>query len=256
MKLVERVTKHYNALSANDLAIWKYISNNSKLCEKSSIELLAKNCHVSKTTILRFAKRIGLSGYSELKLLLKMENIEETTVISSIEKIQAGYNKYINNIKKNDLSEVAKLLHHAENIYVHAKGAVQRSVADELYRTFLHINKLLYRIKTSGETDHYEQNIKMNDVVIIISFSGNSEGSIEFVKKIKLKGTKVVAITATKENALQNICDHGIYIEPIIIRDIKGTEYKCLAEYFILIDILFVTYLDYIKALEAIDDEY
>ncbi len=251
MKLSERVAQNYKRLSENDIYIWNYISSHTHECETLPIELLASYCHVSKTTVLRFAKRIGLSGYSELKLLLKLDNGMEQATTSQIDTIQKGYNKYIDGIKKKNLSAIIREIHFAKNVYIHARGAVQRSVADELYRSFLPLNKLFFRIKTIGETHHYVQNITKGDVVVILSYSGESEESIQFAKMLKLKGAKVIAVTATKNNTLQQLADDGIYIEPVTICEENGIEHHCLGGYFILIDILFVSYLDFLSSLEV-----
>ncbi len=259
MNISERITKFHKLLSENDLLIWQYIKSNLTKCEKMSIEELAQKCHVSKTTILRFTQRLGFTGYSEFKHILKTENKEILSVSddnNSIELIKQGYNKYIDSLKSKDLSYISKAIYGAKNIYVHARGAVQRSVADELYRAFLPINKLIYRIKTTGETGHYEQNIDKDDVVIIISFSGDTEESIDFAKKLKLKGTKIIVITATRENELQRIANFGIYIEPVIVKSNHNAEYICLAEYFILIDVLLVSYLDFLKNIEGLHNEH
>ena len=74
MKLEALVYDNYKSLNENDKYIWKYILNNKKECENMSIQDLAANCNVSHTTILRFAQKLGLNGYSELKFCLKLEN--------------------------------------------------------------------------------------------------------------------------------------------------------------------------------------
>ena len=74
MKLETLVYDNYKSLNENDKYIWKYILNNKKECENMSIQDLAANCNVSHTTILRFAQKLGLNGYSELKFYLKLEN--------------------------------------------------------------------------------------------------------------------------------------------------------------------------------------
>ena len=75
MKLEELINKHYDQLNANDFHIWNYISNNKHECQKMAIDQLAYKCNVSRTTILRFAQKISLKGYSELKLYLKLSQI-------------------------------------------------------------------------------------------------------------------------------------------------------------------------------------
>ena len=74
MRLEELINKNYNRLNENDLYIWQYISAHRKECEKLSIDDLANHCHVSRTTILRFSQRLGLKGYTELKVYLRIDN--------------------------------------------------------------------------------------------------------------------------------------------------------------------------------------
>ena len=38
-----------------------------------NIETLAELCNVSRSTVMRFAQKIGMSGYSELKACLRLE---------------------------------------------------------------------------------------------------------------------------------------------------------------------------------------
>jgi len=66
MKIDELINKYYDRLSQNDLHIWQYINSNKEECCNLSIHELAVRCNVSKTTILRFAKKLSLKGYSEL----------------------------------------------------------------------------------------------------------------------------------------------------------------------------------------------
>ena len=69
--LDEMVNSHYDQLNENDLYIWQYIYHHKSDCQKMSIQELARTCNVSHTSIIRFCKKIGLDGYSELKIHLK-----------------------------------------------------------------------------------------------------------------------------------------------------------------------------------------
>ena len=73
MKLDERFNERRAQLGENDLYIWQYISTHRKECASLSIEALGAKCNVSRSTILRFAQKLGLTGFSELRLMLRME---------------------------------------------------------------------------------------------------------------------------------------------------------------------------------------
>lgn len=91
MLLEELVSKNLNKLNPTDLIIWRYIYVNKAECPYMSIYNIAINCNVSKTTVLRFAKKLGLDGFSDLKTMLKME-LNQKIENSSIDIAQATIN--------------------------------------------------------------------------------------------------------------------------------------------------------------------
>ena len=66
MKIDDLVNLHYDKLNQSDLHIWKYINAHRKESSNLTIDELASRCNVSRTTILRFAQKLSLKGYSEL----------------------------------------------------------------------------------------------------------------------------------------------------------------------------------------------
>lgn len=74
MKLETLIDENYEKLNESDLYIWKYILHHKKECQTMSIQELASKCNVSHTTILRFTHKLGLQGYSEMKIHLKWED--------------------------------------------------------------------------------------------------------------------------------------------------------------------------------------
>ena len=76
MQLAELINAHRQQLNNTDMGIWKYILQHRTAVRHSSIHELAKACHVSTTTIVRFAQKLGLDGFGEFKMLLKREEPE------------------------------------------------------------------------------------------------------------------------------------------------------------------------------------
>lgn len=56
---------------SSNYIISKYLINNIAIAHKLSTTSLAKECHVSKATISRFCRKIGLEDFMELKMLLR-----------------------------------------------------------------------------------------------------------------------------------------------------------------------------------------
>lgn len=76
MQLAELINAHRQKLNNTDMGIWKYILQHRSAVRHSSIHELAKACHVSTTTIVRFAQKLDLDGFGEFKMLLKREEPE------------------------------------------------------------------------------------------------------------------------------------------------------------------------------------
>lgn len=119
MKLAELVNQHYKELSSNDLYIWDYIQAHGKECQNLSIVELAQRCHVSKTTILRFAQKLSLKGYSELKVYLSWENRPSGDMVIDEHLIEhvCDTSKYaIDELRERDFTDICEMLYHSGRI--------------------------------------------------------------------------------------------------------------------------------------------
>lgn len=246
MKLDELVNKHYSQLNENDFYIWNYISNNRKECEKLAIDQLAYRCNVSRTTILRFAQKISLKGYSELKVYLKLENEESKENADNVDLVCNTYDKVIRNIKEKDCTEIFEAFNTARNIYIYGVGMLQSSIKKELRRIFLLSGKVVYDLSGYKEAEYVLKYANSQDMFIIISVSGENEFVVDFVKKLNIKNIPIVSITKLKENPLSQMSNYNLYISSIIVPHVLDEiEYESLTSYFILIEILFLKYMEY-----------
>lgn len=253
MRLEELLNKNYDALNENDLYIWKYIMTHKKECVNLSIDELASRCHVSRTTILRFSKRLGLKGYAELKVYLRIENETYKQANTGLQRIYDTYSNYMKEMKNKDLTEVIEYIHKANNLYAYGTGVIQNNVAAELKRSFMMVDKLFFNIRSVNETDAFVNIMSQEDVIIMISYSGENKEMLNFVRKLKTKGIPIISITANKDNSLSHQADISLYVEaPNIVNPI-GARYEGLVNYFVLIDFLVVKYMDYLGRIEMND---
>ena len=189
MTLEELVNSKLDKLNPTDLIVWRYIYAHKKECCYISIYDIADNCNVSRTTVLRFAKKLGLDGFSDLKMMLKME-ISQAREKPSMDIAEATVNLCKNvgeEIAKQDFTRLNKLLHNAKRIFVYASGHVQKNVASEISRLFVNCNVLVYEIKGPDEIGIILKNITENDLFIIISLSGESKKVVDVAQKLYLQ---------------------------------------------------------------------
>lgn len=249
MCLEELVNKNYDKLNQNDIYIWRYIVKNKKKCSKLTIEELASLCNVSRTTILRFAQKLSLKGFSELKVYLKWETSEEVQMETEAVKVMCdGYTRAINDISKRDFTGACKLIYEANRVFVYGSGDVQMNVARQLKMMFLHGGECLYDFEGLSMDEAFFTLVNPNDLVILISLNGESRNVVELAKKMNLSNVKVLSITKLKDNTLASLSDENIYITTSqIYVDSNFRSFESTTILYNVAEILFVRYSLYKK---------
>lgn len=131
MLLEDLVNNNLSKLNPTDLIVWRYIYAHKKECCYISIYDIADACNVSRTTVLRFAKKLGLDGFSDLKMMLKMQ-ISQAWEQPSMDIAQATTDlcqKVGEEVAKQDFTRINKLLYHAKRIFIYSSGHVQKTWA-------------------------------------------------------------------------------------------------------------------------------
>ena len=139
----ELMNRYYENLNENDKLICKYIINNKDTCYKLSIDEFASKCNVSTTTLFRFAKKISLPGFSELKARLRLEVESRTNEKSDfLTNVTSSYHKLVEDIKNRDCDNVFENIYKSKRIIVFGSGYAQARVASEFKRIFYQQKKL------------------------------------------------------------------------------------------------------------------
>ncbi|EGT3600858.1 MurR/RpiR family transcriptional regulator [Clostridium perfringens] len=254
MRLEELVNKHYDKLNHSDLYIWKYIFNHKKDCCNLTIDELANRCNVSRTTILRFAQKLSLKGYSELKIYLKWESEDKEFNEKDYLKVVCNdITKFISDMQEKDFSSVCNLMYNAKRIFVYGTGAVQSSVAAELKRIFLSGQECIYNIQGEAEADMILNTISDEDLIFLISLTGESDHIKRLAKQFKLRNVPIISITKLKNNTLARLSDENLYINTSMHELGGGKTYESTTLFFTLAEMIFLKYSMYKNELEKED---
>lgn len=74
-RLLEFTYSQVESLNETETYVYNYVVKNTKKVLNESIRELANDTHVSTATVMRFCKKMGCEGFTELKYRLK-ENVE------------------------------------------------------------------------------------------------------------------------------------------------------------------------------------
>lgn len=248
MRLEELVNKYYQKLNSNDLYIWSFIRDNKDVCFNYTIDEFASFCNVSNATLFRFSQKLSLNGFSELRSRIKWEHDEkENSSISSLETVCECYHTLIEDMKNKDCDSIFNLIDNAKRVFIYGSGNAQKTVAEELKRIFLSTKKCFYVISGSDIANSLVNIVGENDLIIVISLSGESSTVINMARKLKLKNVPMISITRLKNNELALLSDESLYINTTSLNIDSVFKYETTTPYFILIEILFLKYQIYLS---------
>lgn len=250
MRMEELLNDSYEKFTDNEKHVCHYLSGHYEECIKKTIEEFAIDCHVSKTLLVRFAKKIGLSGYSELKARIKIELQEkEESVEGLLWTMTDSYHKMMNDLIQKDLSTFFKKLYSAERVFVYGSGSSQARAASEMKRIFLPVKEM---ISFTGHDLFYalQKIATPKDLVIIISLSGESNIVVKLAKMLRVNQVETVSITGLRSNTLASLCGENLYINSICLPVKYRIEYEFTTPYFILIEYLYLSYQNFLMNLE------
>ncbi len=266
-----RIKSHLNSLKPAEKRVGKYILKNISEVIHLSITDLAEKAGVSEATVVKFCKRIGYSGYQELKIMLarsgeggrghgehiygEIEADDDIDVISK--KIFQIYTQSLNNTQKllhgSDVEKCIELILESERIYFFGFGA-SGLVAEDGELKFKRIN---YTAEAIGD-NHNQKTVgallTSEDLVIAISDSGRTKELIESLEVVRETEASIIAITSNLGSPVTHLADK------VLLTSSKETPFRGSAlasrmAQLAVIDLLFlgVATAEYEDTLDALD---
>ena len=256
VKLEELINSHYEKLNETDLLIWNYISSHRKECEKLTINQLAERCCVSRTSIMRFVGKLSISGYSELKVYLRLDNAHPSPPAQTIDQVCGVYQDLIQSMREADFTDIFQMIDQARHLYVYGAGMLQSAVQKELKRVFMTANKIFFDINGPNESQKMAGIIGEDDLVVIVSVSGESKVVLDFAKTLKIRNIPILSITKQNENTLARMSRHNLYVTTRTFNLLYGgIDYETVTSFFLLIELLFLKYVEYQETRKGNDHE-
>lgn len=233
-KTILNVKSRYNALGKTDKKIADFLMGNPQSILTLYITDLAKRCGTSEAAIVRFAKKMGFSGYQQLKLSLAQEadmhpvseNITENDsaydVFSKVcEDIFCSLEKTKRALDAKNLQMCCEKILSADKILICGLGN-SASVATDAAHKMLRLG-----LNACAYTDNHMQAIAAahaanNSVFLGISHSGQSKDVVEAMKIAREQGAFCTALTGAEKSPLHKAAD-------IVLRTVSDeTNYRIL----------------------------
>lgn len=269
-----RLNSYLPSATESEKNIINYIINDCDYVINEDIRTLSNKTLSSTSTIIRLCKKLGFSGYKELKkqliydLAIRQSNKKELSkslsysdnldkiidiVTDKSQKSIVNTSKLLN---KEDLIETVKLIENTLDINLFGMGS-SLLVAKDMRQKFIRVNKKL-NIDDDWHLQYLSaKNSKSDSLGIIFSYSGLTEEMIKCNKSLKENGSKVVLITGFLNSYLAKKSDIVLQVAPIEKVFRMGAFSSRISQLFI-VDLIYSLYINrnYDDSLEKIIGSY
>ncbi|MGM9910016.1 MAG: MurR/RpiR family transcriptional regulator [Lacticaseibacillus absianus] len=217
-----KIYDHAGDLNPSDKKVLNYLLDNAQACSELSLTKLAAKLYVSESAIFRLCKKIGLSGYSELKYELaelsrgesQGAKLQETFINRLTKNIRAE----IAYFKTLDLERFYQSLREANNVYIYTTGWQQHSIATYMsHQLLVNTNKPTIVLPSAiDELKMSRQWLKADDLLFVISFSGENKELCDELEELRILNDRfrLTSLTIIKENRLASLSDYSLFFQP------------------------------------------
>ena len=247
MRLEERINTYFGQLSKTDFAISNFIISNKSRIIQMSVEDISSAVYVSAASVVRFAKKLQFSGFSELKYFLK-EELEEHDRLdeTSTELLHKDIEETINLVTQTNLQPICQCIKQAERIYSYGTDWGERISSEYLVRNFMVADIFVHPVPSLTEMNWMIDKLTPNDLVIIFSYSGERNHVKTVMSQLKVRNIPVIAITPLSNNFLSSEATYRLYYKTTqLAEDPNGLkEYNFFTTLNLLTEYLFRYYYD------------
>ncbi|AWK50770.1 MurR/RpiR family transcriptional regulator [Clostridium beijerinckii] len=220
MKYIAIIKSCYPSLSKTEKKVADYIlKEKGKIIYQTLLEI-SQNIEVGEATIIRFVRKIGFSGFQDLKLEIakeantdneNMDNREEhNTYENYIETNAERIVQTITNTKatlvQDNLNLAIKMITDAKRVFFYGVGS-SGFTANEAQVRFMRLGVIGNSVIDPHFQSMYSSIGNNKDVIIVFSISGYTKDIIEALKIAKGENTKVIAITSYILSPIAQLAD-------------------------------------------------
>jgi DNA-binding MurR/RpiR family transcriptional regulator len=234
--ILHKIRFSFDSMGPAEKRIADYLLSHSGELVDISITELAQRCDCGDATIVRFSRRLGLSGYQELKLRIAVEMNASSSVSAELKKTDSCFDifrKRINDISASLCNTESVLDADALERAAHAIGTADRivifglgnsaAIAQDAAHKFLRLG-----LSAQACCDNHMQAIiashmKRGSVAIGVSHSGSSKDIVEAMQLSRACGATNICVTNHGSSPIVEVSDICLFTKS------DETKYSVLA---------------------------
>lgn len=209
--MLEFTYSQVESLNETETYVYNYVVKNTKKVLNESIRELANNTHVSTATIMRFCKKMGCEGFTELKYRLK-ENVE----IQETKEDDANnqFDSFIERVESSDYLEsirrAAEIIKQSDLILTLGIGTTG-DFAKYTSRLLSGMGYCCYGV--DGAAYPAQRVAEGYQVVIIVFYERLQKNPLfEEIYRYKNKNYMIIMLSNNNMGSMEHLCDEVIHI--------------------------------------------
>lgn len=215
---VTKIKNIYPELTGSEMKIADYILANKGNIEKMTSSELAEILEVGQSTIIRFSQKLGYKTFKKFvnDVVNDIGEKEESEVqlsdstLVTMSKIKERYKELLDiaydlNTDK-EFEEVIRLIQQADHIIVYGFLGTG-SIASYLSSSLIEMGFYSFYSSSVIEIKQRITFARENDILLLLSKTGETKEVVELAEFAKQHGTKLAAITNMTKNPLSSLAD-------------------------------------------------
>lgn len=211
--VIELIQNAMPELSKSERRIAEYLLRYPHDIRRFPCDSIANSCNTSRSAVIRFCKKLGYQGYSELRYAFQTQpgvaSIESPTHgKTSLDHYADCIQELRNTISPEKISEIAELIFHANRVVIFGLDHSFLSAQQMAFRlNRIHIDS--HPIADSSIMGNYANILKQGDLILIFSISGRKD-YLEYVPLYLKNRADIALFTMTPQSPLAKYVKHVV----------------------------------------------
>ncbi|SDM21998.1 MurR/RpiR family transcriptional regulator [Sediminibacillus halophilus] len=251
---LERIRQGLTTLKPSERKVAQYILKDPDKILAMPIAQLARGCEASEATIIRMCRSLQFNGFRELKLSIsasvnkgevhpeRYQDISSSASIKEIIEVVSSNNlrsieDTLSVLNESSMEAAVTMLENARKILVVGVGA-SAIVAQDFEQKCKRINKWCEALTDSHAQLTSAVHLTKEDVVLAVSYSGETKEIIDTIKIARENKAAVISITSYGNNEVQGLSNVNLFASNLEQSIRSGATASRIAQLNI-VDILF-----------------
>jgi DNA-binding MurR/RpiR family transcriptional regulator len=253
-----KINESLDSLPRREKILASYILSNLKDVSKMTITVLSKKSKTSAATIVRFANRLGYTGYRDFtkslfsdvengatypENIMDLENIDEsdTSMAATISRVSNGnieaIQKSMKILEPTAIEKACNFIDKAGKVYLYAIGGSAIAIRDAVFK-FQRLGIECQAFDNAHDQILSASILRTGDVAFYVSYSGESKELLKSLKIAKENKATSIALTKFGENSISKLADLNIH-HASVAEGVRTNSTKSRIAQLNVIDIIF-----------------